>query len=156
MANESAIFQKTACKVAIEFGFSKTAIFHCYENGMRAGDLISELLDLESNNSNFRFQNEISFKISKDEAKEEPMVVRNYSELCTKINELDLMAHSDIHTLRKQTIDIWAKYQCHTCGVNKSNRLAIPCTHLVTCENCISDKCIVCKEKVTDWIKIFI
>ena len=153
MANGSSIFQTTACKVAIEFGFSRTAILHCYENGMRAGDLISELLDLESNNANFRFQNEISSKLSKDEAKvEEPTVVCNYSDLCSKVKELDLKAKS----LRKETLDIWAKYQCHTCGVNNSNRLALPCTHLVTCENCISDKCIVCNEKVTDWIKIFI
>ena len=147
MANESSIFQKTACKVAIEFGYSKTAIYHCYKNGMRAGDLISELLELESTNPNFNFQNEMTFNASK----EEPAMC-NFSEICKKLDELDLK----VYNLRKETLTLCAKYHCHTCGVNKANRLAIPCTHLATCENCISDKCIVCKVKVTDWIKILV
>ena len=165
MADANAIFQTTACKVAIELGYSKNAIIHCYENGMRAGDLVSKILDLESINPNF--QNELS----EDEVNNK--ISRDYSELCRKLNEIDLsdnlsdnfsnnlreekkLNEADLHDLREETKRLWAKFQCKSCGVNKSNRLALPCTHLVTCEKCMSDKCVICRQIVTDWIEVFI
>lgn len=157
MADASAIFQTTACKVAIELGYSKNAIIHCYENGMRAGDLVSKILDLESINPNF--QNELS----EDEVNDK--INSEYSELCRKLNKIDLndnlreekkLSEADLHDLREETKRLWAKFQCKSCGVNKSNRLALPCTHLVTCEKCMSDKCVICRQIVTDWIEVFI
>ena len=153
MANTNQIFRTTACKVAIELGYSKNAIIHCYENGMRAGDLVSKILDLESINPNF--QNELS----EDEVNNK--ISHDYSELCRKLNEIDLreekkLNEADLHDLREETKRLWAKFQCKSCGVNKSNRLALPCTHLVTCEKCMSDKCVICRQIVTDWIEVFI
>ena len=157
MADANAIFQTTACKVAIELGYSKNAIIHCYENGMRAGDLVSKILDLESINPNF--QNELS----EDEVNDK--INSEYSELCRKLNKIDLndnlreekkLGEADLHDLREETKRLWAKFQCKSCGVNKSNRLALPCTHLVTCEKCMSDKCVICRQIVTDWIEVFI
>ena len=153
MADANAIFQTTACKVAIELGYSKNAIIHCYENGMRAGDLVSKILDLESINPNF--QNELS----EDEVNDK--IDSEYSELCRKLNKIDLreekrLSVADLHDLREETKRLWAKFQCKSCGVNKSNRLALPCTHLVTCEKCMSDKCVICRQIVTDWIEVFI
>ena len=157
MADANAIFQTTACKVAIELGYSKNAIIHCYENGMRAGDLVSKILDLESINPNF--QNELS----EDEVNNK--INSEYSELCRKLNKIDLndnlreekkLSEADLHDLREETKRLWAKFQCKSCGVNKSNRLALPCTHLVTCEKCMSDKCVICRQNVTDWIEVFI
>ena len=157
MADANAIFQTTACKVAIELGYSKNAIIHCYENGMRAGDLVSKILDLESINPNF--QNELS----EDEVNNK--INSEYSELCRKLNKIDLndnlreekkLSEADLHDLREETKRLWAKFQCKSCGENKSNRLALPCTHLVTCEKCISDKCVICRQIVTDWIEVFI
>ena len=157
MADANAIFQTTACKVAIELGYSKNAIIHCYENGMRAGDLVSKILDLESINPNF--QNELS----EDEVNNK--INSEYSELCRKLNKIDLndnlreekkLSEADLHDLREETKRLWAKFQCKSCGENKSNRLALPCTHLVTCEKCMSDKCVICRQIVTDWIEVFI
>ena len=157
MADANAIFQTTACKVAIELGYSKNAIIHCYENGMRAGNLVSKILDLESINPNF--QNELS----EDEVNNK--INSEYSELCRKLNKIDLndnlreekkLSEADLHDLREETKRLWAKFQCKSCGVNKSNRLALPCTHLVTCEKCMSDKCVICRQIVTDWIEVFI
>ena len=157
MADANAIFRTTACKVAIELGYSKNAIIHCYENGMRAGDLVSKILDLESINPNF--QNELS----EDEVNNK--INSEYSELCRKLNKIDLndnlreekkLSEADLHDLREETKRLWAKFQCKSCGENKSNRLALPCTHLVTCEKCISDKCVICRQIVTDWIEVFI
>ena len=157
MVNTNQIFQATTCKVAIELGYSKNAIIHCYENGMRAGDLVSKILDLESINPNF--QNELS----EDEVNNK--INSEYSELCRKLNKIDLndnlreekkLSEADLHDLREETKRLWAKFQCKSCGENKSNRLALPCTHLVTCEKCMSDKCVICRQIVTDWIEVFI
>ena len=104
MADANAIFRTTACKVAIELGYSKNAIIHCYENGMRAGDLVSKILDLESINPNF--QNELS------EDKVNNRISRDYCELCRKLNEIDLnknlreekkLNEADLHNQREET-----------------------------------------------------
>ena len=162
MANENAIFRKTACKVALELGYSKNAIIHCYENEMRAGTLVAKLLDLESSFPDFTRPKETSLASSedeiketslassKDEIKEELVISDDCTDLCQKLNEVDLNK-----TLREETKLLWARYQCHRCGKNQSNRLPLPCTHLATCEKCISDKCVICNEKVTKWIEIF-
>lgn len=119
---------------------------------MRAGDLISKMLDLESPNPNFSSQNKVkSFELSQDDR-----ISNECSELCEKLNEIDLNKNRfDIQNLRDETARLWAKFQCKSCRVNKSNRLALPCTHLVTCEHCMSNKCIICNERVTDWIEVF-
>lgn len=163
MADENAIFRKTACKVALELGYSRNAIIHCYENEMRAGTLVEKLLNLESSFPDFTRPKEtsllssedeikeISLASSKDEIKEEESIISNdCTDLCQKLNEVDLNK-----TLRDETKFLWAKYQCHRCGKNESNRLPLPCTHLATCEKCISDKCVICDKKVTKWIEIF-
>lgn len=133
---ENGIFKETACKVALELGYSKKAIIHCYQRGMRAGDLVSKIIDLEETNPN-QFNSE---EINSEE------------ELSRQLQKMTL--NKDIESLRKETFYLWQTFQCHSCWKYKSTRLALPCTHLVTCENCISDKCIICKEIVTDWIKI--
>lgn len=129
---------------------------------MRAGNLIEKLLNLESSFPDFTRPKETSLDSSEDEIKEtslassedvikeESSISDDCTELCQKLNEVDLDK-----TLRDETKLLWARYQCHCCGKNQSNRLPLPCTHLATCEKCISDKCIICNEKVTKWIEIF-
>lgn len=133
----SGIMRANACKVALELGYSKKAINRCYVSGMRAGDLVLKIIDLEESNPEYRYDddNEIS---SKDE-------------LSRKVKALNL---KDNVSLKEETIQLWKKQQCHSCWKFKSNRLAIPCTHLVICENCISERCIICNSIVTDWIKV--
>ena len=138
---ENDIFKAIACKVAYELGYSKKAIIRCYERGMRAGDLVTKILELEESNPEYTFEGE-EIKSKKDDDDESSRQLERIS------------VKTDIKGLRKDTLNLWKKQQCHSCWKYKSNRLALPCTHLAICENCISDKCIICNEVVTDWIKI--
>ena len=136
----SGMFQTTACKVALELGYTKKAIVHCYVNGMQAGELVSKILDLEESNPEFR--NEYTQVESE-----------SHHELIRQVNALSLQDKNK-NDLLQDTIKLWRRQQCHSCWRYKSNMLALPCTHLVICENCTCDKCLICKVTVTDWIKV--
>ena len=133
------IFQTTACKVALELGYTKKAIIRCYVHGIKAGDLVSKILDLEEKYPEFRTEDS-------DEER------NSFDELVKQVNGLKL--HHQNGSLLEETEKLWRKQQCHRCWKHKSNVLAIPCTHLVVCENCTSDTCMICKVTVTDWIKV--
>ena len=106
---------------------------------MKAGDLVSKILDLEESNPDFGNEE------SDDERK-------SFEELVKKVNTLKLQNQNG--SLLEETQKLWRRQQCHSCWRHKCNLLALPCTHLVICENCISDKCIICKMTVSDWIKV--
>lgn len=129
-----------ARKIALDLGYSKKAIDRCYVSGMTAGDLVLKVLDLEESNPEYRYD-------------DVEVIISEENELSRRLKSLDL-EDKNIESLRDETLHLWKRMQCHSCWKNKSNRLPLPCTHLAVCENCISDKCIICNERVVDWIKI--
>ena len=120
----------TACQVVYEMDYSRRAIIQCYVPGISAADLVMKILDLEDIDQSFREDTE--------EAK------------CIYEGR-----HS-LNELREETMQLWKRQFCHKCWKNPSNMLALPCTHLVICDKCKSNSCIVCGEMILDLIKVHI
>lgn len=118
----------TACQVAYEMGYSRRAIIQCYVPGISAGDLIMNILDLEDIDPSFR-----------DDTEEAKCIYEG---------------RQSLNDLREETKQLWKRQFCHVCWKNPSNMLALPCTHLVLCDNCKSHSCIVCDEVILDFIKV--
>ena len=52
--NKLAALNATPCMIAKDLDFSENAILHCYEDGMSAGDLVMNILNLQDNDPIFK------------------------------------------------------------------------------------------------------
>ena len=118
--------------------------------------MVLKILDLEEKFPEFRQEDEIvaQFQTCNIENKESFQELRqdDNEDLITWLQSCELETKNE--GLLEETTKLWKQQQCHSCWKFKSNQLGLPCTHLVICENCISDKCIICNENVTHWIKV--
>lgn len=135
MLSKKTILNKTACVVAIELGYAEKAVLRCYKDGISAGDLVMDILNLhESDATSEVFSNG------------------------TNSNQAQQNCGNDINSvefqqLKKETLELLKVLLCKKCLKCNASCVALPCCHLVVCAHCRDKQCIVCDVLVTDWIR---
>ena len=128
-ATTASVLYKRACVIAKELGYSEKAILRCYRDGISAGDLVMDMLNLHDMDSTFNI----------------------YASFDTIRQESDKM-----QTLREETLTLWKKQQCKKCWKSKVSCLALPCCHLAVCKLCCDKQCIICETLIIEWINVFV
>ena len=117
-------------RVAKEFGYSEEAIDYCWENGMSAGALVDKLWDLDCGGL---MENKYPFPIYGGVGLTEAARLK----------------------MEEETLHLRFGQVCVICQRQKRSVLYLPCTHLLSCAECVGSSCQVCQTEVIEKVRIF-
>ena len=119
--------------IALDLGYSEEEIYCCYEPGMSGVSLVETLCDFDTTLTD-------TIVLAKRKSALEntrPEKRKAYEEL--------------LH----ETKQLYFKTLCAACLKRKRNQLALPCCHLLVCEKCCTDVCILCQNHVDDYKHVY-
>ena len=66
-------------------------------------------------------------------------------------------SHDSLLELRNETMDLWIKMQCKSCGKEKKNVIIMDCGHLALCKTCLASvkECPICFSRITNALTVF-